>query len=65
MTIYHNDGKEDVHEMRRGRRRHNEDRRPIRKADVPGTNTSNPYPMRNLIPTGTDLGALGEMVVDH
>lgn len=66
MTMYHDDGKEDVDQMRRGRRRnYEEDRRPMRRGDVPGNTIPNPYPMRNLIPTGTDLGASGGMVIDY
>lgn len=69
MKIYHNDGnqtsrEEDRDEMRRGRRRH-DDRGPMGRGDVSRTNTFSPYPMRNLIPTETDLGASSRMVVDN
>lgn len=69
MKYYSNDnktggkeGKDDGDEMTRGRRRH-DDRG--RMSDVPrNITTTNPYPMRNLIPTGTDLSASSGMVVD-
>ena len=54
-------------EMRRGRRRH-DDRGLMRRVDdlpARSTNTTSPYPMRNLIPTATDLGALSRMIVDN
>lgn len=68
MTMYHNDGhktgeKEDWDEMRRGRRRHDDDRGSMRRVDFSPTTASNPYPMRNLIPTESDLGALSRMVL--
>lgn len=61
-----NVGKEDGgegEEMRRGRRRH-DDRGLMRRGRIPPT-TASPYPTRNLIPTGTDLGASSRMVVDN
>lgn len=70
MTMHHNDGyvtggKEDGDEMRRGRRRQDDDRGPMRRGDVSRTTPSNPYPMRNLIPTETDPGASNRMVVNN
>ena len=69
MMIYHNNnndpgGKEGEgeEEMRRGRRKH-DDREQMRKGGI--RPTINPYPMRNLIPTGTDLGASSRIVVDN
>lgn len=67
MTMYHNDGnktgeQEDGYEMR-GRRRHADDRGPMRMVGVSRTTASNPYPIRNLIPTETDLGASSRMVL--
>lgn len=65
---HNNNGKierEEGEDMRRGRRRHDE-RGVMRRGDIlPRTNTTNPYPTRNLIPTGTDLDALSGMVVDN
>lgn len=58
------EGKEDGEERRRGRPRH-DDRGPMRRGGVSRITTSNPYPMRNLIPTGTDLDASSRMVVNN
>lgn len=69
MKMSPNDGNktgemEDGDEMRRGRRRHDDDRGPMmRRGDVSPTSASNPYPIHNLIPTETDLGALRRMVL--
>lgn len=56
------EGEEEGEDMRRGRQRH-VDRGLMRRGNIPPT--TNPYPMRNLIPTGTDLDALSGMVVDN
>lgn len=61
------EGEEQGEEMRRGRQRH-DDRGLMRRVGIPptrSTDTTSPYPMRNLIPTGTDLGALSGMIVDN
>lgn len=60
------EGEEQLEEMRRGRQRH-DDRGLMRSVGIRPTRntTTNPYPMRNLIPTGTDLDALSGMIVDN
>lgn len=61
------EGEEQGEEMRRGRQRH-DDRGLMRRVGIPptrSTDTTSPYPMRNLIPTETDFGALSGMIVDN
>lgn len=55
------EGEEQGEEMRRGRQRH-DDRGLMRRVGIPNTS---PYPMRNLIPTETDFGALSGMILDN